>query len=97
MNAKKLIIILLILMMLSIPITFAKNGDYTVPSVVKDITVEKDGSTLITEKIVYEIEGSVNGVFRDIPLKDNQSVVNISVKTPGYYNKLDIERNDSNV
>ncbi|AWX31814.1 DUF2207 domain-containing protein [Methanosphaera sp. BMS] len=97
MNAKKLIIILLILMMLSIPITFAKNGDYTVPSVVKDITVEKDGSTVITEKIVYEIEGSVNGVFRDIPLKDNQSVINISVKTPGYYNKLDIERNDSNV
>ncbi|MDO5825400.1 MAG: DUF2207 domain-containing protein [Methanosphaera sp.] len=97
MNAKKLAIIFMILMMLSVPITFAKDGDYTVPSVIKDITVEKDGSTVITEKIVYDIEGSVNGVFRDIPITGNQSVRNISVETPGYYNKLDIERNTTDV
>ncbi|RAP54810.1 MAG: hypothetical protein BZ137_00340, partial [Methanosphaera sp. rholeuAM130] len=97
MNAKKLAIIFMILMMLSVPITFAKDGDYTVPSVIKDITVEKDGSTVITEKIVYDIEGSVNGVFRDIPITGNQSVRNISVQTPGYYHKLDIERNTTDV
>ena len=95
MNLKKMTIILLILMLLLVPITFAKDGDFKIPSVVKDITVEKDGSTVITEKIVYDVEGTVNGVYRDIPLKGNQSLSNVSVETPGYYNELEIEKNRS--
>ncbi|RAP53734.1 MAG: hypothetical protein BZ138_00065 [Methanosphaera sp. rholeuAM270] len=97
MNMKKLAVIFIIMMLLSVPVIFAKEGDYTVPSVVKDITVKEDGSTVIVEKIVYDIEGRVNGTYREIPLTGNQSVRNISVETPGYYNKLEIERNNSKV
>lgn len=61
-------IVLLILLFLLVPVTIAGNGDYKIPSVVKDVTVNDDGSVHISEKIVYDIEGSVNGVYRNIPL-----------------------------
>ena len=94
MSGKKILIILLILLFILMPVSLASDGDFTIPSVIKDITVKDDGSTVITEEIVYDIEGSVNGVYREIPLSDGQAVRNISVKTPGYYNKLDIIRNN---
>ncbi len=92
MNMKKVIIISLLLMILLVPVSFAEDGDYTIPWANKDITVNDDGSTLISETIYYEIEGSVNGVYRDIPLNNNQTITNISVETPGYYNTAEVIR-----
>ncbi len=46
---------------------------------------------------MYDIEGQVNGTYRDIPIDTNQSITDLSVETPGYYNKLqvlDLEGND---
>ena len=94
MNMQKTIIILIVLMFLLVPATSAKNGDYKIPSVVKNLTVNDDASAVITEEIFYEIEGTVNGTYRTIPLSANQTVENISVETPGYYNKLSVEKND---
>jgi len=91
MKLKKFSMILLV-MLIFVSATYAADGDYKIPEVVKDITVNEDGSVHITEKIVYDIEGSVNGVYRDIPLSGKQSVRNISVKTPGYYNTLEVQR-----
>ena len=90
MNTKKIILISLILMLLLVPISFAADGDYTIPSAIKDITVNDDGSTFITEKITYDVEGSINGVYRDIPHSSDQTVTNISVETPGYYNTVEV-------
>ncbi|MBE6488081.1 MAG: DUF2207 domain-containing protein [Methanosphaera stadtmanae] len=92
MNTTKILVLLILLFML-MPVSLANEGDFTIPSVIKDITVNDDGSTVIQEEITYDIEGSVNGVYRDIPLSQNQSVNNISVETPGYYNKLEIISN----
>ena len=94
-KSRNLMIVLLILLFLLVPVTIAGDGDYKIPSVVKDVTVNDDGSVHISEKIVYDIEGSVNGVYRNIPLTGRQSVRNISVKTPGYYNTLEVDRNDN--
>ena len=77
-------------MFLLVPISFADDGDYSIPSAVKDIMVQDDGSTIITEEIVYDIEGRVNGVYRDIPHSRNQTITDISVDTPGYYNTLEV-------
>lgn len=44
----------------------------------------------ISEQITYVIEGSVNGTYREIPIERNQTIRNISVDTPGYYNDLQI-------
>ena len=72
------------------PISLADDGDYYIPTANKDILVNDDGSTQITEIIDYEIEGSVNGVYRDIPHASDQSITNVSVETPGYYNTLEV-------
>lgn len=90
MDVKKIIIISLLLTILLVPVSFADDGDYYIPSAVKDIKVNDDGSTIISETIVYEIEGSVNGVYRDIPHDSTQTVTDISVETPGYYNTLEV-------
>ncbi len=90
MNMKKLFIISLILMFLLVPVSFADDGDYTIPSAIKDITVLDDGSTVISEEIVYDIEGRINGVYRDIPLEANQTITDISVDTPGFYNTVEV-------
>ena len=90
MDFKKIIIISLLLTLILAPISFADDGDYTIPKAVKDITVNDDGSTTISESIIYDIEGSVNGVYRDIPLDSQQSISDISVETPGYYNNLQV-------
>lgn len=97
MKLKQFCMFLLIILLLLSPLSFASEGDYKIPSVIKDITINDDGSTVISEEIVYDIEGSVNGVYRDIPLTANQSVENISVETPGYYNKLEINRYSDSV
>ncbi len=95
MKLKKFSMILLIILMILVSASYAADGDYKIPSVIKDITVNEDGSTIITEEITYDIEGSVNGVYRDIPLSANQTLRNISVKTPGYYNKLEVIEYDN--
>ena len=90
MNIKKIFIISLILMFLVVPVSFADDGDYTIPSAVNEITVQDDGATIITEDIIYDIEGRVNGVYRDIPHDNEQRISNITVETPGYYNTVEI-------
>lgn len=90
MDIKKIFIISLILMLLFVPTSFAANGDFKIPSAIKDVTVNDDGSVFISEQITYVIEGSVNGTYREIPIERNQTIRNISVDTPGYYNDLQI-------
>lgn len=79
-------------MLLLVPFTFAADGDYKLPEVTKHVEVKDDGSCDITEEIVYDIEGTVNGTYRDINIDgyNNQSVSNLSVETPGYYNRIEI-------
>ena len=84
------IIPLLIIMLLIVPVSYAVNNNYEIPEAVKHVEVEDDGSCVITEEIVYDVYGSINGTYRDIPISGNQSVTNISVETPGYYNTMEV-------
>lgn len=59
MKLKKCGVMLLIVLLIFVTATFAADGDFKIPSVVKDIIVNEDGSIVITEKIVYTIESSV--------------------------------------
>ena len=90
MKTKKMIMILLIIMLLSIPVSFADDGDYQIPEAYININVTDDASVLITEKMTFDIDGQINGIYRDIPLTGEQSISNISVETPGYYNTVEI-------
>ncbi len=93
---RKFIVLLLLMIMLLTPAVSA-TGDYSLPSVDEHITVLDDATTSITENITYDIDGSINGVYRNISLSGNQSIENISVETPGYYNTVEIINGTSSV
>ncbi|RAP50307.1 MAG: hypothetical protein BZ136_01630, partial [Methanosphaera sp. rholeuAM74] len=84
------IMALLIIMLLIVPVSYAADNNFKIPEAVKHVEIEDDGSCVITEEITYDINGSINGTYRDIPITGNQSVTNISVETPGYYNSVEI-------
>ncbi|MBQ6218955.1 MAG: DUF2207 domain-containing protein [Methanosphaera sp.] len=96
MNYKKTLPILFIIL-LTIPFSFASDGDYSIPEATEYIQIEDDGSCIIDEDIVYDIEGSVNGVYRDIPISGKQSITNVSVNTPGFYNRYEIINNSDSI
>ncbi|RAP53733.1 MAG: hypothetical protein BZ138_00060 [Methanosphaera sp. rholeuAM270] len=95
MMLKKMLITAIILTFLLMPIAFASDGNYFVTSVKMDMTVNDDGSLLIVEEYLYEIEGSIPGIQREIPLKGNQSITDVSIETPGCYNDVLIENSSS--
>ena len=53
--------------------------DYSIPYANVDIQVYDDGLINVYEEIDYHFDSSANGVYRDIPLKRNQSVENLHV------------------
>ncbi len=87
---KKLLILLVILILFITPLYSPSSGDYNIGDVSKDITINNDGSVDISEDIHYQISGEINGVYRNVTLSGNQSITNISVDTPGYYNTLEV-------
>ena len=95
MNYKKLWIVFFILLFMLIPV--ASAGDYELPKVMEDITVQPDGSCVISQEMLYSISGTVNGVYRDINIEGAQSISNISVETPGYYNTVEVLTSNNNV
>lgn len=95
-NRMKLFIsTVLLLIFILMPLSFAQTGTYSLPSADEHITVQNDGTTVITDKITYSISGTVNGVTRTIPLSGQQTVTDITVETPGYYNTLEVENKDN--
>ena len=88
MDFRKIFILLMIICTLVAPVT--ASDDYKIPEAYNDVTINDDGSCTITENITYSITATINGVYRDIPLNDSQSITNISVETPGYYNTLEV-------
>ena len=96
LDIKKVIIISLLLTLILAPISFADDGDYSISIAIKDILVNDDGSAVISESITYDIEGSVNGVYRDIPHDSSQTITDVSVETPGYYNTVEVIETNGN-
>lgn len=67
-----------------------ENQDYSIPFVEKIISIQPDGSVNITEDFNYTIRATPFDIYRDIMLKDNQEISNISVETPRLYNDYTI-------
>lgn len=88
MNLKrKTIAILLVLIFLASTISAvsADDVDYSLTSGIVDLFVEENGLLHVKETINYHFDSSANGVYRDIPLKDNQEVKNLKVSVEGAY------------
>ena len=67
------------------------------PDAKESIVVLDDATTVVTDEITYSISGTVNGVTKIIPMSGQQSITNISVETPGYYNTLEVENSSNQI
>lgn len=94
---RKLSVLLVISLILLLPVAFADDGDYTIPEATVKVYLSDNGTAIFTESITQDIEGSVNGVYRQIPLAQGQSISDVEVETPGYYNSPEIITNEDNV
>ena len=96
-SLRKFLILVMVITLLCIPFSFAEEGSYDLGNVEKHIIIQDNGATQIAEDVTYKISGTVNGVYRDVAISGNQSIDNISVETPGYYNTVEVINSSNNV
>ena len=92
MNCKKIaVVVLLSLVILSTAnAIYAEDRDYTIINALIDLTVQDNGILHVNESYTYSFKGEFNGVYRDIPLKDGESIENINVYVDGAYGEYTV-------
>ena len=86
MNLKNKALAILIISIFFISVLPAVSAvDYSIPYANVDIQVYDDGLINVYEEIDYHFSSSAHGVYRDIPLKQGQSIENLQVKVDGAY------------
>lgn len=90
---KKIITIFLLLFLITSTIScvYADDDDrsYSITQAVIDLIVDTNGMVHVNETFDYSFDGTYNGVYRDIPLKEGESIENIHVSTEGAYTKVE--------
>lgn len=90
MNFKKLFFIsCLILVLFSTVALVSADSSYSISQANVDLIVSNDGMLHVQEAYVYNFEGSFNGVYRDIPLKEGESIENLQISADGAYTVLE--------
>lgn len=89
----KFITLLIVITLLLAPTAMAAS--YEITNANEKLVVTDDAVAHITQDITYQINEEINGVYLNIPLSGNQSITNISVETPGLYNKVEIENSST--
>ena len=92
MNHKKIaVVILLSLVILSTAnAIYAEDKEYSIINAIIDLTVHDNGILGINESYTYSFDGTFNGVYRDIPLKDGESIDNLNVSIEGAYGEYKV-------
>ena len=85
MNLKNKVLVILILSLFFISISSASAVDYSLINAHIDLEVHENGLVNVGEQINYHFDSSANGVYRDIPLKEGQSIENLQVYVDGAY------------
>lgn len=90
MNKKVILILTFSIFLLSAsPVAFADDVSYTIDLADIFLKVCDDGLLKVNESYTYNIDGQINGVYREIPLKNNQSIENLEVYADGAYTKVE--------
>lgn len=92
MNIKKIatIIILAIVLISATNAIYAKSSDFSITDALINLSVTPDGLLHVNESYKYSIDGQINGVYRDIPLKDGESIKNLKVSVNGAYPTIEV-------
>lgn len=99
MNFKrKAIAIFLISIFLLSAVSASSASDdikYTLTEGIVDLFVNPNGLLHVNETIKYHFDSSANGVYRDIKLKDNQTIENLHIFVEGAYGEYQIIPNEN--
>ncbi len=88
MNVKKTFCIILLFFILFSTILVVSADDdksYSIDYAYIELTVGNNGLLHVDEIYDYTFDGTFNGVYRDIPLKEGETIDNITVNTTGAY------------
>jgi hypothetical protein len=59
-----------------------ESRSYGLPIANVDMQVQRDGSVRVVERITFDFTGQYSGAFRDIPLRDGDSIDQVVVCEP---------------
>ncbi|WP_407378334.1 DUF2207 domain-containing protein [Methanobrevibacter sp.] len=93
MNFKKIaVLIVLSLVLLSTVNTIYADDDreYNIIDALIDLAIDENGLLHVNESYTYSFDGTFNGVYRDIPLKDGESIENLEVYIDGAYGEYEV-------
>jgi len=62
-----------------------EDRDYSIDSAIVNLIINENGLVHVNETYHYSFKGVYNGVYRDIPLKEGESIENIEVFVKGAY------------
>ena len=88
MNYKKIAVVILLSLVIfsTANAIYAEDKEYSIIDALIDLTIQEDGLLHVNESYTYSFEGTFNGVYRDIPLKDGESIDNLNVYIDGMLN-----------
>ncbi|WP_295611895.1 DUF2207 domain-containing protein [uncultured Methanobrevibacter sp.] len=93
MNVKKTFCIILLFFILFSTIAIVSaddNKSYRIDQGYIELTVGNNGLLHVDEIYHYTFQGTFNGVYRDIPLKEGETIDNITVHTEGAYSETKV-------
>ena len=90
MNLRNKALVILLVTLLFISVSSASAVDYSLTNAHIDLEVNDNGLVNVAEEIDYHFDSSANGVYREIPLKEGQSVENLRVYVDGAYSDYEI-------
>ena len=98
MNGKKIlgIAFLIAALLLAMAMVSADDRSYSITHDSIELTVSEDGNLHVRETLSYSFKGEFSGVYRDITLRDGQSISNITVSAEGAYPVLKQEDQNGN-
>ena len=92
MNLKNKALIILLVGLFFISVSQVSAVDYSLTDAHVDMEVYDNGLVNVAEEIDYHFDSSANGVYRDIRLKEGQSIENLKVDVDGAYCRYEGKR-----
>ena len=93
MDLKNIVLIIAIILIAFSAIGMVSADDsYSISHADIGLVVSNNGLLHVEEAYIYNFDGTFNGVYRDIPLKEGESIDNVEVSADGAYPVL--EEND---
>ncbi|MCQ2972012.1 MAG: DUF2207 domain-containing protein [archaeon] len=97
-NKKIIAILLIALFVITIlPSSLARDDkSYEISNADISLLVNPNGFLSVTQTYTYVFDGKFHGVYRDIPLKNGQSINNLNVTTDGAYSTFKVTHEKDN-